>query len=172
MKVSKIYHMEKDIYEKTEKLFSVYFLYKIFISNTLLTSPCSHANSCSRAHNDIITTYTQIDDTKFCKALRDFKNEFDDNVKISTAECHSEIENLLLYPDECNRRLDKLEQGIASMQQQNGQLERQLESGGRSDPKYGDPTVDIPKKNNISLSSFVYSSSTVAKTSDTEIWRN
>lgn len=58
MWVSKIYHMEKDIYEKTEKLFSVYFLYKIFISNTLLTLPCFRANSCARAYNDIITTYT------------------------------------------------------------------------------------------------------------------
>ncbi|SBS95961.1 PIR Superfamily Protein [Plasmodium ovale curtisi] len=83
-----------------------------------------------------------------------FKNEFKANVKISTAECHSEIENLLSYADKSNRLLAKLEQGIASMQKQTGKLERQLESGGPSVPKKGDLIVDIPEENHIFLSSF------------------
>ncbi|SBT01835.1 PIR Superfamily Protein, partial [Plasmodium ovale curtisi] len=93
----KIKHMNEGEYAKIEKLSNTYDLYKHFISYKYGTG-CSIAKSCSRKYNDIIITYTHINDDKFCKALKDFKNEFEANEKISTGVCYSEIEILLPYP--------------------------------------------------------------------------
>ncbi|SBT75085.1 PIR protein [Plasmodium ovale] len=148
----KIKHMDKDEYEKIEKLSTTYELYKLFISDTDGTG-CSIAKNCSRAYNDIIITYTQVDDAKYCKALEDFKNVFEANVKILTGECHSEIENLLPYPDECNQLLQKLEHETALSDQQKGRLAEQEESG-RSTDIQRDHLGDVPDDNTISPSSF------------------
>ncbi|SBT72639.1 PIR protein [Plasmodium ovale] len=141
----KIKHMDKDEYEKIEKLSTTYELYKLFISYTYGTG-CSIAKNCSRAYNDIIITYTQVADAKFCKALKDFKNEFEANEKISAGVCYSEIDNLLPYPDECNRSPQKSEE-------QTVRLAGKGESGRPSDFQ-GDHMGVILDENTISHGSF------------------
>ncbi|SBT56414.1 PIR Superfamily Protein [Plasmodium ovale wallikeri] len=69
---SEINYMELNKYEKTKNLYITYDLYKIFISDNYGTL-CSQANSCSKAYNNVKTLYPELNDTKFCKALVDFK---------------------------------------------------------------------------------------------------
>ncbi|SBT73218.1 PIR protein [Plasmodium ovale] len=145
---SKINYMAKDKYEKTEKLYDAYELYKLFASKEYGIL-CSHANLCAKAYNRIITEYSELDDTKFCKALKDFKHVFESNELISTGECRTEIENLLSHPDTCDKLLQKSEQGITSMQQQTQQLDAQVESRGQSDPQR-DQTLDVSEENSTS----------------------
>ncbi|SBT56391.1 PIR Superfamily Protein [Plasmodium ovale wallikeri] len=90
---SEIIDMDEEKYNKTKELYSLYYLYKIFNTNTRLIPECSHAKSCARKYNNIITDYPNRDDTEFCKALNDFKTVFENNTIISS-QCHA------LYPDE------------------------------------------------------------------------
>ncbi|SBS91313.1 PIR Superfamily Protein, partial [Plasmodium ovale curtisi] len=142
---SKINYMVKDKYEKTENLYNAYELYKLFNSKKHGIQ-CSQANSCAKVYNTIITEYLELDDTKFCKALKDFKDVFESNELISTGTCRTKIEYLLLYPDTCDKLLQESEKVIASMQQQTRQLDVQVESRGLSDPQ-GDKTLEIQEEN-------------------------
>ncbi|SBS92363.1 PIR protein [Plasmodium ovale] len=127
--------MEEDKYQKTKKLYNVYVLYKFFISNKQLTLlACSRANSCATAYNNIIAEYPNLNDTKFCKALRNFKKDFEYNTNISTKQCDALYPNIFLLQDTC---INLQEQSIVtdlSTQQQAGQVNRGEQSMIQSFP--------------------------------------
>ncbi|SBT84337.1 PIR protein [Plasmodium ovale] len=145
--VSKLNYMNNDKYQKIKKLYSVYNLYKIFISNKRGKPSCSSAKASAKLYDNIKTTYTNIDDTKFCKALKDFKQVFEQNEHISRKECASDVPNLLSYPDVCNQLLQKSEQAIVSMEQQNSGLQTEVESEGPQDQQKKEQMTDFKDEN-------------------------
>ncbi|SBT00007.1 PIR Superfamily Protein [Plasmodium ovale curtisi] len=112
---------------------------------------------------DIYITYMNHDsnnyikslyDAKFCKALKDFKNEFEANVDISTGECHSKIQNLLPYTNSCKEFLEKPMGNIASSEQQTAGLVLQVASE-ISDQQKAEQNVRSMADNSTSFSSTV-----------------
>ncbi|SBT83906.1 PIR protein [Plasmodium ovale] len=150
---SEINYMDQNKYKKIKKLYNMYQLYKIFISMKRGTY-CFKANSCATAYNNIITEYPNLDDAKFCKALKDFKNEFEANVDISTGECHSKIQNLLPYTNSCKEFLEKPMGNIASSEQQTAGLVLQVASE-ISDQQKAEQNVRSMADNSTSFSSTV-----------------
>ncbi|SBT84604.1 PIR protein [Plasmodium ovale] len=143
-----------DKYEKSKSLYNMYELCDIFISKKYRTTSCSHAISCATAYNKIISDYPNIGDIKFCKALKDFKLVLERNDLISTSNCDFKFSNILSYSDECNKLLQKLEQGTSSMGHQTSRLQEQIESGGQSDLHKGDHAIEMLQENTISTGSF------------------
>ncbi|SBT51294.1 PIR Superfamily Protein [Plasmodium ovale wallikeri] len=149
---SEINYMELNKYEKTKNLYITYDLYKIFISDNYGTL-CSQANSCSKAYNNVKTLYPELNDTKFCKALVDFKKVFETNEHISTGKCHSQIENLLSYPDSCNNLLEESNKMTLSSGLGARGLEAQVESGEQPHLQKGDKMEENPDDITISSGS-------------------
>ncbi|SBT02723.1 PIR Superfamily Protein [Plasmodium ovale curtisi] len=149
---SEIYYMDQNKYQKTKNLYTAYNLYKIFMSDKYGTR-CSKANSCAKAYNNIKTRYPELNDTKFCKALIDFKNVFETNEHISTGKCHSKIENSLSYPDSCNNLLEESNKITSSSGHEVRGLKAQVESGGQPHLPKGDKIEEIPDDNTISSGS-------------------
>ncbi|SBT56191.1 PIR Superfamily Protein [Plasmodium ovale wallikeri] len=151
--VSKLNYMKNDKYQKIEKLYNVYKLYKIFNSKKRDKPSCSSAKACAKSYDNIKTTYTNIDDTKFCKALKDFKEVFEKNEHISRKECASDVPNLLSYPDVCNQLLQISEKAMVSMEQQNTGLQTEVEPEGPRDQQKKEQMADFKDENsNIPIS--------------------
>ncbi|SBS93881.1 PIR Superfamily Protein [Plasmodium ovale curtisi] len=119
--MSKINYMENHKYQKIKELYTAFALYKIFSSKNH-TPLCYTAKSCANTYNKIITTYYELDDTKFCKALNDFKKVFEANVNISTRKCGDDIPNLLSYPDKCTNPQEVLEHDDTDFEHQDRSL--------------------------------------------------
>ncbi|SBS93815.1 PIR Superfamily Protein [Plasmodium ovale curtisi] len=98
---SEIIEMHDEKYNKTKKLYDVYYLYKIFNTNTRGTQSCYLAKSCASKYNNIIIDYPNLDDTQFCKALNDFKTVFEKNT-IITSQCQALHPYELSLLDTCN----------------------------------------------------------------------
>ncbi|SBT57720.1 PIR Superfamily Protein [Plasmodium ovale wallikeri] len=145
---SEINYMEINKYEKTKNLYITYDLYKIFMSNKY-GNLCSQANSCAKTYNNLKTLYPELNDTKFCRALIDFKKVFETNEHISKGKCDSEIENLLSYPDSCNKLLQESNKMTLSSGHEAPVLEAQVESAGQVHLPKGDKIDEIPDDNTI-----------------------
>lgn len=92
--------MNTDKFEKMNKLYNIYKYYRLQKSNINLA--CIRANSCATEYNNILSKYTQIEDTKFCKVLEDLKKKFDMDVLQFKNQCSSEISDLFSYQEACN----------------------------------------------------------------------
>ncbi|SBT83764.1 PIR protein, partial [Plasmodium ovale] len=149
--VSKIKHMNEEEYKKIEKLYTAYDLYRLFISNAKRTPLCSSARLCANVYNEIISEYPELSNTKFCKALNDFKIVFERNEDISTGKCNDNIPKELSYSYLCNQLLQKLEKGTSPIEQKNRQL-GQVESKGPLDSQ-GDQMREIREDYTTSPSS-------------------
>ncbi|SBT84141.1 PIR protein [Plasmodium ovale] len=134
---SKINHIKEDKYKKTDKLYSIYYLYNLFISNKRGEPLCYRAKSSANTYDNIKTIYTNLDDAAFCKALKDFKNVFEANVDITTGKCHSETPKKLSYPDSCDNLLEESIKITPSSRQELRGLEAQEKPGGQSYPQAG-----------------------------------
>ncbi|SBT00946.1 PIR Superfamily Protein [Plasmodium ovale curtisi] len=150
--VSKINHMNDEEYKKIEKLYTAYNLYRLFISNANRTPLCYSARLCANIYNEIIFEYSEISNTKFCKALNDFKIVFERNEDISTGKCNDNVPKELAYSYSCNQLLQKLEKDTSSIEQKNQQLEGQVESKGPLDSQ-GDQMREIREDYTTSPSS-------------------
>ncbi|SBS98879.1 PIR Superfamily Protein, partial [Plasmodium ovale curtisi] len=94
---TKINNMNTDKFEKMNKLYNIYKYYRLQKSNINLA--CIRANSCATEYNNILSKYTQIEDTKFCKVLEDLKKKFDMDVLQFKNQCSSEISDLFSYQE-------------------------------------------------------------------------
>ncbi|SBS94566.1 PIR Superfamily Protein [Plasmodium ovale curtisi] len=151
--MSEIKYMGADKYHKIKKLYNMYNICKLFISNPRPTLSCSYANLCAREYNNIISDYPNIDDIRFCKALKDFKVVLERHESIPTRNCNSNISGSLLYLYKCNQLLEKSVQVTETLGQQTEMLGIQEESGRTSDPQ-GDKMEEISEVNPISPNSF------------------
>ncbi|SBT02398.1 PIR Superfamily Protein [Plasmodium ovale curtisi] len=150
--VSEIKYMDQDKYNQIDNLYKAYKTCQSFISNKYNSTSCYRAKSCSFAYNYMINSYTKINDSKYCKALKHFKHFLEENDITSTSKCNSENPNLLMYPDACNRLLQKSEQGTSSIDQQDRMLDGQIESKGPLDSQ-GDQMREIRADDTTSPSS-------------------
>ncbi|SBT02707.1 PIR Superfamily Protein [Plasmodium ovale wallikeri] len=132
--MSEIKDMGTDIYEKSKNLYNLYKICELFISNKRLTPLCSYAKPCSTIYNKIISEYPDIDDTKFCKVLKDFKRVFEEKVNLSTSICNSEIQNLFLLSVTCNHDEEKADGSFAFSGSRSGMLDTQETYGESSHP--------------------------------------
>ncbi|SBS92882.1 PIR Superfamily Protein [Plasmodium ovale curtisi] len=148
---SKISYTDEKKHRKIDKLYTAYRICQDFISNKRLTTSCHYVKSCSTAYNNILTLHPQLDDTKLCKALKDFKIILEANDIISSRNCDSKFSNLLSYPDACDILLQK-EQDSAFATQATGELEAQVASEGQSYPPDSSPMREIPGESTISHS--------------------
>ncbi|SBT56551.1 PIR Superfamily Protein [Plasmodium ovale wallikeri] len=149
---SKINDIDDNRYEKISKLYSGYEICEHFISNKHDSRTCSLAKSCSFAYNDIITTHPELNDVKFCKALKNFKDVLEPNKLTSTVKCDAENFNFISYPESCTELLEKSEQGSSSVDQHDRMLDGQIESKGPLDAQ-GDQIGDIQGDDTTSPSS-------------------
>ncbi|SBT72629.1 Plasmodium vivax Vir protein, putative [Plasmodium ovale] len=124
---SEIKDMDEDKYEKTEKLHSLYLIYKGFLSSQTSTPSCSLAKSCANKYNNIISDYPNIDDTELCKVLNDFKTVFEKN-PIITSQCHELYRDELSLLDTCNNLQKQSRDTDSPPQQQDGRAEKEKES--------------------------------------------
>ncbi|SBT01779.1 PIR Superfamily Protein [Plasmodium ovale curtisi] len=129
---SKINDIDDNKYQKIFKLYTGYKICENFIYNKYDSRKCSLANSCSFAYNNIITTHPELNDVKFCKALKNFKDVLESYKLKSKIKCSGEYLNLLSYPESCTLLLQKSEQLVVSSGYQAGQTETQIESEGPS----------------------------------------
>ncbi|SBS94814.1 PIR protein [Plasmodium ovale] len=139
--VSEIKYMDQDKYNKIDNLYKAYKLCQFFISNKH-NSTCYHAKSCSSAYNNVIIAYTKINDSKYCKALKNFKDVLEPIKLTSTMKCGEESFYFISYPESCTELLEISEQGTSSMDHQDRILEGQVESKGPSGAQ-GDQIGDI-----------------------------
>ncbi|SBS92309.1 PIR Superfamily Protein [Plasmodium ovale curtisi] len=133
LSVPNIKSMEQTKYDKIYKLYNVYEICRLFISNKHKTTACSLAKSCDTAYNKILTTYKKPDETIFCKALKNFAENLEANNFTSKIKC---------------------KQLVVSIGYQTGQTETQMESEGPSDPQK-DKVVEIQANDTTSPRSFV-----------------
>ncbi|SBT56368.1 PIR Superfamily Protein [Plasmodium ovale wallikeri] len=132
---SKITFIDEEKHQKMDKLYTAYKTCQLLISNERFTPSCSNAISCAKAFNNLKDTHINIDDTKFCKTLNDFKNLLDENFLISKGNCDSQIPNLISYPDSCNKILEKTQTALLPLDFQAGELERTRKSWETSSPQ-------------------------------------
>ncbi|SBS95751.1 PIR Superfamily Protein [Plasmodium ovale curtisi] len=131
---SEIIEMHDEKYNKTKKLYDVYYLYKIFNTNTRGTQSCYLAKSCASKYNNIIIDYPNVDDTEFCKALNDFKTVFEKNAIISS-QCHALYPYELSLLDTCNHLQKQSRDTDLPPQQSDGQVKKEEVSGKHSFPE-------------------------------------
>ncbi|SBS93732.1 PIR Superfamily Protein [Plasmodium ovale curtisi] len=127
---SKINHMNENKYQKINKLYTAYNLYKLFISNKYSTLSCTRANSCAKTYNNIINEHPKPDDAKFCKAVNEFKRILEENEYISRRKCNENIPDLLSYPDTCIHMQDKTDKIVTTPENRDSCLKTQKESAG------------------------------------------
>ncbi|SBT83601.1 PIR protein [Plasmodium ovale] len=132
---SKINHMKEEKYTKTDQLYNAYEICNLFIANKQDTLTCSLAKSCATLYNNIFIAHSELNDVKFCKALKNFKDVLKSNKLTSTIKCGAESFNLFPYPESCTVLLEKAKQGTSFMDKQDRMLERQVESEKPSYPK-------------------------------------
>ncbi|SBT85152.1 PIR protein [Plasmodium ovale] len=125
---SEIIEMHDEKYNKTKKLYDVYYLYKIFNTSTQPTQSCFLAKSCASKYNYIISDYPNLDDTKFCKVLNDFKTVFENNTIISS-QCQALHPYELTLLDTCNHPQKQSRDTYLSSQQ--AEIEKKEESFGK-----------------------------------------
>ncbi|SCA48140.1 PIR protein [Plasmodium ovale] len=150
---SEINYMGANKYQKVEKLYTVYNLYKIFNSHQRKTSLYHSAKACVSAYNDILTIHPELYDSKFCKVLKDLKSKLESNDLISTTKCGAESPYLILYPESCTLLLAKLEQIVSPSHSQTDQIEAQVKPGEKSDRQEEHLIGDTQEKITISSSS-------------------
>ncbi|SBT56197.1 PIR Superfamily Protein [Plasmodium ovale wallikeri] len=102
--ISKINHMDTNKYEQMDELYKIYEKYKYYKyyklhQNELIA--CSRVKGCATGYNDILSKYPKIEDTKFCKVLKDFKDTFENDDWVLSKKCNSEIPHLLPYEYSC-----------------------------------------------------------------------
>ncbi|SBT54197.1 PIR Superfamily Protein [Plasmodium ovale wallikeri] len=151
--VPNIKFMEQTKYDKIFKLYNSYEICQLFNSNKYNTTACSLAKSCATAYNKILTTYQNPDDKIFCKALKDFAENIEENYLTSKMQCSGESLNLTSYPESCTQLLENVERSTSSMVQQDGMLEGQVRSEEPSDPQ-GEKMIEILADDTTSPSSF------------------
>lgn len=105
LSVPNIKSMEQTKYDKIYKLYNVYEICRLFISNKHKTTACSLAKSCDTAYNKILTTYKKPDETIFCKALKNFAENLEANNFTSKIKCSEKNLNLISYPKSFTRLL-------------------------------------------------------------------
>ncbi|SBS91851.1 PIR Superfamily Protein [Plasmodium ovale curtisi] len=120
-----INYMEQDKYELIKKLYNIYQYYEYFINKSRGTPICHYAKLCVQSYYSIMYDYLNIKDTKFCKALKDFKILFEKNEHMSENKCGTNIPNSLSYPDICNEVQEESIQSALSPHQQTTRLEIQ-----------------------------------------------
>ncbi|SBT02448.1 PIR Superfamily Protein, partial [Plasmodium ovale curtisi] len=129
---SKINYMQVEKYKKTDQLYNAYEICRLFMANKHDTSTCSLAKSCANLYNNIFITHLELNDVKFCKALKNFKDVLESYKLKSKIKCSGEYLNLMSYPESCTLLLQKSEQLVVSSGYQAGQTETQIESEGPS----------------------------------------
>ncbi|SBT59270.1 PIR Superfamily Protein [Plasmodium ovale wallikeri] len=102
--ISKINLMDTNKYEQMDELYKIYEKYKYYkyykLHNNELIS-CSSVKGCATGYNDMLSKYPKIEDTKFCKVLKDFKDTFENDDWVLSKKCNSEIPHLLPYEYSC-----------------------------------------------------------------------
>ncbi|SBT74283.1 Plasmodium vivax Vir protein, putative [Plasmodium ovale] len=130
---SEINEMDEDKYEKTKKLYNVYFSYKFLISSKQFTPSCPHVALCSNAYNNIISDYPNLNDTELCKVLNDFKTVFEKNSIISS-QCHALYPDELSLQDTCSHLQKQSKDIDLPPQQPDGEVEQEGAFGKQSFP--------------------------------------
>ncbi|SBT55352.1 PIR Superfamily Protein [Plasmodium ovale wallikeri] len=129
---SKINHLKEEKYNKTDQLYNAYEICRLFIDNKHDTSTCSLAKLCATSYNNIFIKNSELNDVKFCRALKNFKDVLEANNLTSKIKCSGENHNLMSYPESCTQLLENSEHSTSSMDQQDGILEEHVRSEGPS----------------------------------------
>ncbi|SBS92360.1 PIR Superfamily Protein [Plasmodium ovale curtisi] len=103
--ISKINHMDTNKYEQMKELYKIYEQYKYYkyykLHNHNEQIACNRVKYCATEYNNILSKYPTIEDTKFCKVLKNFKDTFENDDWVSNKKCNSEIPHLLSYEYSC-----------------------------------------------------------------------
>ncbi|CAI7724318.1 PIR protein [Plasmodium vivax] len=141
----KINYMPPKKYEKIHMLYIAYKACQSYISNKNRITSCALAKTCAKAYKNIITKYTERDDTKFCKPLKNLKDFLKGNEPAQSLMCDLSFSGTLDYPYHCNELLKKEEKQDESMQTSNVEPEVQGELRESSEgQRQGIPEVRSP----------------------------
>ncbi|SBS95573.1 PIR Superfamily Protein [Plasmodium ovale curtisi] len=90
--------ISNDIYEEMKILHTLYELYNTFkINGANIDTGCRELKTCVMHYNRILRNCKQDNDTKFCKALQNFKEKtFSPNEFVSLSECEKKLGELKL----------------------------------------------------------------------------
>ncbi|SBT58313.1 PIR Superfamily Protein [Plasmodium ovale wallikeri] len=95
------FFISNDIYEEMKKIYSLYESYNAFIENKADSqSGCKNLNFCVTYYNKILRKCKQNRDTKFCKALQNFKNIFSTDNFVFISECENNFGEMKLKEPE------------------------------------------------------------------------
>ncbi|SBT01770.1 PIR Superfamily Protein [Plasmodium ovale curtisi] len=95
------FFISNSIYEEMKKLYSLYELYNISKTNSAnIDRRCRELNTCVIHYNKIVPKCKENRDTKFCKALQNFKINFSQNESKSISECKKTFGELKLKEPE------------------------------------------------------------------------
>ncbi|GAB69674.1 hypothetical protein PCYB_004230, partial [Plasmodium cynomolgi strain B] len=104
-----INYMEIDKYNKIDKLYSVYKNCMFKNSKMHDSISCHYAKLCANSYNNIMYLNVKLDDTKFCKKLKELKVFLEENEPPLTSYCDLKHSVSLFYPYVCNDLLQKSE---------------------------------------------------------------
>ncbi|SBT54290.1 PIR Superfamily Protein [Plasmodium ovale wallikeri] len=95
------FFISTDIYEEMKKLYSLYELYNTFKTNSAnIDRRCRDLNTCVMQYNKIVPKCKENRDTKFCKALQNFKINFSQSEFIPISECTKTFREIKLKEPE------------------------------------------------------------------------
>ncbi|SBT56883.1 PIR Superfamily Protein [Plasmodium ovale wallikeri] len=100
--------IRNDTYEEMKKLYSLYESYNTFIASKADSqNGCTNLNSCVTYYNKILRECKENNDTKFCKALENFKKKtFSTNEFVSLNECEKKLGKIKLKDPQDIQELD------------------------------------------------------------------
>ncbi|SCA60582.1 hypothetical protein, conserved, partial [Plasmodium vivax] len=130
--LTEIKYMDQDKYNKIHSLYGAYDICQSYISNYDNITSCRLANSCAKAYKNIMTEYIKLNDTKFCKTLKELKVFLEKYEPSLTRNCSSSFSVLLNYPHDCTDLQQKPEKINASKELSKVGLEVQGAPGERS----------------------------------------
>ncbi|SBT83507.1 PIR protein [Plasmodium ovale] len=91
------FFISNNIYEEMKRLYTLYELYNTFKTTSANNDRCMELNTCVMHYNRILRNCKQDNDTKFCKALQNFKEKtFSPNEFVSLSECEKKLGELKL----------------------------------------------------------------------------
>ncbi|SBS93866.1 PIR Superfamily Protein, partial [Plasmodium ovale curtisi] len=155
--ISKINHMGTNKYEQMDELYKIYDQYKYYkyykLHNHNEQIACNRVKYCATGYNDILIKYPKIEDTKFCKVLKDFKETFEKDDWVSNKKCNSEIPHLLPYEYSCIQLQGQSSYVHESSLQEDRQMEIRINSEESSYPKL-EQTERSPEEQSHSPSSW------------------
>ncbi|SBT59403.1 PIR Superfamily Protein [Plasmodium ovale wallikeri] len=149
------FFISTDEYEEMKKLFSLYDLYNTFITNSSnIPSGCTYLNSCV-AHYNKILHYCKLNvNSKFCKALQNFKKEFTPSGFITVSECEEKFGELKLKEPEELSEGDTEQVNLLLLRGRRVSEEAELSE----DPFFSEPRGNKEgKEESINASSFSHS---------------